>query len=527
MDEKAQRHSIDIRDDGVYLCVYPSFDEAEQTGLETVLVDLASARIFGYDRLLVEEAVRSMNGSPVKIAEAQPVAAFADVSVVVSRDRMEAFLQIDATPQTRMPDLESIREKVLNAGVVFGISSDSIEKAIKQPNCRIVCAKGRLPENGCDAKIEYLFDLEQRGKPAEMPDGGVDFKNLGLCLNVEKGQVLAIKIPSTAGTPGMDVCGNFVPPKQGRDIAITPGANVHVVDEDKLVASVSGNLTLSGSRISVSPILQIKGDVDLATGNIDFAGDVVIYGSVQEGFSVKAGGNVDIAGMVSGGLVQGDNITVRQGIIGLNKGVLHATGSVVAKFVENAKITAGQDILISDVVLHSHLSAGKKICVVGRRGQIVGGSASAADEIVIKSAGSSSTTPTDLQVGVNPKLREEYFALRKELKLGENSLDQIQKGLFTLRSMDQNSLSPDKKELFLKLTRAQFTTLGHVNSMRQRMNELEAAYEDLKDGQVKISDIVFPGVKIMIGSLVKPVQEIFRYVIFYAEAGEIKVRPFK
>ena len=193
----------------------------------------------------------------------------------------------------------------------------------------------------------------------------------------------------------------------------------------------------------------------------------------------------------------------------------------------NAAGIPDQDIFISDVVLHSQLSAGKKIKVEGRRGQIVGGVLSAGDEIIAKSAGSTSTTPTDLQAGVNPKLREEYMGLRKDLKVTETSLDQLQKGLFTLRSMDQNQMPPEKKELLLKITRAQFTTMGQVETMRKRMFELEAAYEELKNGQIKISDYVYPGVKITIGPLVKPIQEELRFVVFYAEAGEIKFRPFK
>ncbi len=369
--------------------------------------------------------------------------------------------------------------------------------------------------------------MTNRGKPVETADGGVDFKNLGLYINIEKGQVLAVKIPATPGIPGSDVCGNSVPSRPGKDVLLHPGSNIQIVDGTKMVAATGGNLMVVGGKMTISPVLSIKGDVDLSTGNIDFAGDVVIQGSVQEGFFVKAGGNVDIAGMISGGNVQGCNITVRQGILGLNKGIINASGTVAAKFIENAKVSADQDILVTDVVLHSQLSAAKKVKVEGRRGQIVGGVTAAGDEIVAKAAGSSSAIPTELQAGVNPKLRDQYLATRKELKLAESSLDQLQKGLFTLRAMDQNQMSPDKKELLLKITRAQFTTMGQVESLRKKLDELEIAYEELRGGQIKISDYIYPGVKIVIGQLVKPIQEEFRFVVFYADSGEIKFRPLK
>ena len=488
---------------------------------------LAAQRILDFNRLAVEEAVRNPTALPVKIAEPQKKMQAAEISVIVARDRMEAFLQIDFSNETIKPTPEAVLEKVRSAGVSGGILPEAVAMALRQSNLRVLCAKGQLPENGVDAQVQYHVDLANRGKPAEMQDGGVDFKNLGIYINVEKGQVLAEKIPATPGIAGMDVCGNPIPPRPGKDIALHPGANILLSGDTKLVAATGGNLVINGGKLSISPILQIKGDVDLSTGNIDFAGDVVIQGSVTEGFTVKAGGNVDIAGMVSGGSVEGVNVTINQGVIGLNKVVIAATGSVVARFVENARISADQDIIIHDVVLHSHLNAGKKVRVEGRRGQIVGGVISAGDEIAAKTAGTTSATPTDLQAGVNPKLREEYLGLRKQLRTMESSLIQLQKGLSTLKAMDQNQMTAEKKELLLKITRAQFVTMGQVETMRKRMMEVEATYEELKSGQIRIADYVYPGVKITIGSLVKPLQEEMRFVTFYAADGEIRFRPFK
>jgi len=519
--------SIQVREDGVFLIVTAPAEGEALVEVGQILDELAVQKIDDFNRMAVEDAIKARTGIPVKIAEMQKKKPDAEISVMVSRDRMEAFLQIELPEGATKPSIETVKERIAKASVTVGLLEDAIDLAVRQPGLRVLCAKGQMPENGTDARIEYRVDMTNRGKPVETADGGVDFKNLGLYINVEKGQVLAEKIVATPGVPGSDVCGNAVPSRPGKDVLLHSGSNIQVMDGTKLVAAVGGNLMQIGGKMTVAPILQIKGDVDLSTGNIDFAGDVVIQGSVQEGFLVKAGGNVDIAGMVSGGSVQGLNITIRLGILGLNKGVITATGSVVAKFVENATVTADQDILVSDVVLHSRLSAGKKIRVEGRRGQIVGGVATAGDEIIAKSVGSTSTTPTELQAGVNPKLREEYFALRKELKNTETSLDQLQKGLYTLRSIDQNLLAPEKKDLLLKLTRAHFTTLGQVETMRKRMCELEIAYEELKGGQIKISDYVYSGVKIVIGALVKPIQEDARFVTYYAEAGEIKFRPFK
>lgn len=512
---------------GVFLVVVAPSEGGKPVEAGQVLDALLERKIEDVNRSAIDEAIKMMSGSPVKITDAKKKAPPAEIGVIVSRDRMEAFLQIDLPEGAVKPDMDMIMEHIDKSGIMFGLMEEAIALALRQPSLRVLCAKGLAPESGADAKLEYRISLENKGKPVELADGSVDFKNLGMYVNVAKGQVLAEKIPATPGIPGSDVFGSTVPSKPGKDLVLHPGPNVEIVNEKQMVAAVAGNLLVVAGKMSVSPILQIKGDVDLSTGNIDFAGDVVIQGSVTEGFSVKAGGNVEVAGMVSGASIQGVNITVRMGIHGLNKGVITSSGIVVAKFIENATVTAEQEIVVTDVVMHSHLSAGKKIRVEGQRGLIVGGVAAAGDEIIVKSAGSSSTTPTELHAGVNPKLRDEFFRLRKDLKVAEDSLDQLKKGLVTLRSIDPNLLPPEKKELLLKITKAQYSTMGQVETMRKRLTEVEAAYEDLKGGQIKISDYVHPGVKIVIGALIKPIQETSRFLVYYMDAGEIRFRPLK
>lgn len=527
METFQEAFSIQFRDDGVFLTVNPAKEAEQPLQVGQVLDALANRNVTNFERNVVEGTIRLRTGVAVKIADIVRNRGKADIGVMVSRDRMEAFLQIEMPEGAARPEREAVLARLREVGVKHGVLSEPIDLAIRQPGLRVLCAKGTPAENGIDAKIEVLVDQSQKGRPVELEDGSVDFKNIGMYSDVEKGRVIAQKVPATPGTPGSDVLGNPVPPRPGKDVPLPMGANLQIVDGVRLVAATGGNLVINNGKFSVSPVLQIASDVDLSTGNIDFSGDVVIRGSVQEGFSVKAGGNVDISGIVSGGSVEGLNVTVRLGILGLNKGSIKAMGTVVAKFIENATVEAGQDILVNDVVLHSHLSAGKKIRVEGKRGQIVGGVAAAGEEIVAKTAGTTSTIDTELQAGVNPKLREEFLNLRKGIKPMEESLDQLQKGLHKLRSIDQNLLPPEKKELLLKLTRAQFNTMGQVDAMRKRLGELETACEELKGGQVRIADYVYPGVKIMIGSLVKPVQEPARFVTYYADDGEIKIRPFK
>ncbi len=157
-----------------------------------------------------------------------------------------------------------------------------VDLALPEPNLAWF-AQGKLPENGADAQIEYMVDMTNRGKPVETADGGVDFKNIGLYINNEKGQVLAVKIPATPGIPGSDVCGNSVPSRPGKDVLLHPGSNIQIVDGTKMVAATGGNLMVVGGKMTISPVLSIRA-MSINRQGISFCRRSCYSGTVQEGF---------------------------------------------------------------------------------------------------------------------------------------------------------------------------------------------------------------------------------------------------
>ena len=243
--------------------------------------------------------------------------------------------------------------------------------------------------------------------------------------------------------------------------------------------------------------------------------------------SVKSGENVEVHGSVCGGVVEGQNVFIKMGVQGMHKGRILAEKNVVAKFIENAQVVAGEEVIVSEAILHSKVSAGKRIIVDGKRGMVIGGTITAGEEIRSKSLGTHMATNTEVEVGVNPMLREEHQALKRDLRKQELSLDQTQKALALLRSRDLNSLPPEKRDIMLKMTKAQFQLAGQVESMRSRMVEIELSLEEMRNGRVRVMDTVYPGVKIVLGNLVKFIREPEKFVSYYAEDGDIHKGSYK
>ena len=518
--------NITTDENSVYLAVYPPQGDGQAVKAPQIIEQLAISGIGKAENALLVRVVKEALGTPVKVAD-KPIETEPDIQILTSRDRMESTLQVNMPKGCRSITIDDIMDKIKQAGIVYGIDNLAIESAINRPGSTSVCAKGLQPINGVNASITYLVDLESKGRPVELDDGRVDFKNLNMFTVVQQDELLAEKVPATPGTAGIDVLGNEVQAKPGKDVVLPTGKNVYAVEGLKAYAGQAGQIVIVNKKISVIPLIEVKGDVDLSTGNIEFVGSVIVKGSVQTGFTVKAAGNVEIAGNVSGGIVEGKNVTVRMGIQGMNKGYITASENVVAKYIENATVFAAKDVFVSDVILHSKVSAGKRVIVEERRGLIVGGQISAGEEIRAKTIGTHSATNTDIEVGVNPALREEYQTLRKEIRKLEFDLEQAQKALNILRAMNQSTMPPDKHEMLLKLTKAQFHLIGQTETMRNRLAEIEIALEEMRYGHIKVADTVHPGVKVVIGTLVKPVRDAAKFVKFYAEDGEIKSGSYK
>ncbi|KYZ77617.1 hypothetical protein AXX12_03820 [Anaerosporomusa subterranea] len=447
-----------------------------------------------------------------------------DIQVLVERDRMEAFVIISASTNSRLATVDEVMVKLEAAGIRYGVNQESIKRVCQQPGPKLSVATGQHPKDGQDAQIVYTFNLDKNSKPAENENGSVDYKNINLFTTVSEGDILAEKIPAVPGKPGIDVLGNSIQPKPGRDLPLPIGKNVIAV-EGKIIAGISGQVMFINNKVHVVPVIVINGDIDFSSGNIEFTGNVTVKGSVQPGFSIKAGGDIEVQGTVSGGIVEGRNITIRMGIQGMHRGHVKASQNVYAKFIENSNVFADGDVYVSDVILHSRVNAKHKVVVEGRRG-IVGGQITAGEEIRSKVAGTQLAIVTELEVGVNPALREEYHNLRKDIHKVENTLDQTQKSLQVMRSVDQGSLTNEKRELLLKLTKAQFQLAGQAETMRNRIIQIEADLDQIRQGRIRIAEGVYPGVKIVVGTNVKSVRETLRFVTFYVDDGELKTSTY-
>ena len=128
------------------------------------------------------------------------------------------------------------------------------------------------------------------------------------------------------------------------------------------VAEINGQVMITGGKITVEPVYTVEGDVSLKTGNILFLGTVIVKGNVEDGFSVKASGNIEVKGSVGKCELDAEgDIVVHQGIAGKSAALIRAGKNVVSRFIENAPVETGDFVLGSDGLINFTVSAYKKI----------------------------------------------------------------------------------------------------------------------------------------------------------------------
>ena len=543
---KEAGYLCEFREDGVYLTIYPDAADGLLFELSDIRQILHDNGVIDYDISTLSQIVREASGEARKLAdcyissedtanlshpeeestqEENEMEAEAGLIVDVSRDRMTVTICYDTKVGKKLPPVDRVRALLADNNIVFGIDDEAIRVGVESLN-PFVAAKGKPPKNGENARIERHFDLGVKGRPKVDQYDRVDFKDMNLFVLAKKGDILAVRIPQTEGEAGRDVYGMEVPAKNGKPIPVPQGKNTEISGENELIASIDGQIVDSGKKIDIDPHLLIQGSVGVGTGNIDFAGSVEIKGNVEAGFVVKATGDVEIGGMVSGGDVEGRNVYIKGGVNGMNRGKIKAREDVRVAFAENAVIESERDIYIQDVALHSNISAGKRIFLEDKRGVITGGLMEAGEEIRCKIVGNTAFVVTRMAVGVNPQLQKRYRELCQEYKESKHRLKQITQMLNTLGKIDISRLPQERINQINALTRSQFPLAGKIKRDEKEIMAIETEFNMMQNGKIRVSDTVYPGVRISINSVMMNVQSEIKRATLSVKNDRVDIGPY-
>ena len=507
MAEHAQVFDINVKEDGVYL--YASHPEGLTHASRRAATELISAyAVKDLDYGALDELfIRSDKEAEIKISGNTHILQVNEsASIEASPDRMEASIVFSA-PINKGHELShaEIANLLKNANIVPDDAMIQAALANKKYGKKIPIAAGRQPTKGTDGFLQFHFDRSNlKPKPKIQEDGTVNFKQLGMFKMTNRGDVLVTAVPPKHGIDGVDIYGNVILAQPARPAAPIPRGKGTVLSQDgkHLVADVSGQLLLQDSKINISPHLEIAGNVDNSTGNIDFNGQVTVRGNVVTGFTVKAVGNIEVHGVCEGATVVSTegNIILINGVQGAGKAELIASGDITAKFVEGGRLSAGGNIS-ADSLMKCQVKCDGSVSLAGKNGLLVGGKLVAGERLTAITIGSPMGTLTDVEVGGSPKeliRQDEMVSEFNQLKLEYEKCDKAVQTLSVLRQ--KNQLPDDKKAILVKMVNMKMVYRDKMTKLQSDIDEL-AKRLATSTGTVAVSKVIRPGVRIKIGNV--------------------------
>ncbi|AEX86330.1 hypothetical protein XO10_09650 [Marinitoga sp. 1135] len=425
--------------------------------------------------------------------------------IKISDDRLKAYLTL--IYDGRISSDGELLRALQQAGIKHGIKYDVLRELALKPtyNESIVVAEAIPPKKGKPGYVE-IFDLSEE-KQDLTHNKKIDFREFAKnIITVKLGDKIGVIHPPTLGEPGKDVTGEEIPGLPGPKAKVVLEKNVDKDEDGNIIAMASGELRISKDmdgtvHIEIEEVYEVNGDVDFSTGNINFPGKVVIRGSVKPGFIVEAEGDIEIYGEVEAAKVVSKKNVKINGIKGGNKGFIKAK-NITAKFAENAILEAEEKIEIDKSLINCQVTSAKEVILDGYNSKIVGGEIKALNMVDAYYLGSPMGVGTVIEVGIDPKLYNEYKQLIEITKKNAEELKAITPQLNSIMSKIKKMKVKNENIMYAKKMIDRATLLkAKIEGNKKRILELKKAIEESKNAGVVIArKMLYPGVEVTINN---------------------------
>ncbi len=417
-----------------------------------------------------------------------------DAIIKIYFDENNVTARICITPPKEgghKPPVEMLSNILDECGITYGVKHSNVKRLSRTPvyNTYFVLAEGVPAIDGENGKTTFLFDTEGKLAPkVDETTGRVDYKELSFVREAKEGDVLCKITKPTEGKDGINIFGKVIPAKKGEKSRVDAGKDTKVIEEENetlIVACCDGEIFYKNNKISINKVLTVD-DVDATKGNLNFIGSIHVKGNVHSGFKVKAsGGNIVVDGVVQDAKLSATgDIIINGGIRGSGMSEVKAKGDVKALFIENATVSAKQNIY-ADYVLNSNLESEQQIKLSGKYGFIIGGVAKAV-EIIAEEAGNDSYTLTKLEINYPKEVIKQIAETRKEWKECQVVLEQE----------EARAKKDDSEQVQIALLRARMTEKRLEGQLLQLEGRLAEIKRKTKMG-VCIQKQLYPNVVVL------------------------------
>lgn len=448
--------------------------------------------------------------------------------VTVSDDGMSATLFIEPPSDGIAYSVETLSSFLKTKGVYGGVIYSALEEMTQNNiyNEDYVVARGQLPTQGHEGYFEVFFDSNTKRKPIIRSDGSVDYQSMSDIPMVRAGEVLAKYHPAKQGTHGVDVRGRTLRAAPCKDMAPIKGKGFsYNPDTGVYTSDIEGKIEYDGKTLNIQNVYELKGDLDLVAGKIDFRGDVIVKGNVKAGTVIRATKTITIEGSVeSATLISGGDIVLKKGMQGGKKARISCGGDLYASFIEFADIDVKGKVE-ANIIMNCNVSAGTDIKVSGKKGAIVGGKSYAVGRVSSSFLGNVAGHKTLVSVGVKQELKDREKVLKSKLLNVSRSIENTNKEII---KVTDSRLSQDSKAVqaakLSQLKRRLVRDERLKSHVEEELSQMDDTLRIGKGARIEALSNAFVGTKIVIDDLVLPVEKDYKKVEFVRDDVEDIIR---
>lgn len=501
-----------------------------------------------FTSLLGRETAQTAEEMATLSAEIAP-ARDAELQVHISADGMTAEATLtpptgDGRPMGVDDLLATLKAKYNITRGIDHIALDRLVDSGRTATTRAVIARGNPPVPGRAETWELTLPTARAVPTAGAHQGGIeaasgasvgasanariDYRELGAQKAVAIGEILARRIPAEPGTPGTSVSGELIQPpspQNGQTLRAGSGAERR---DDGIYATLGGEMRLDGGTISVIPLRRIDGDVDFSTGNIDFPGNVFIKGSVQDGFSVRAAGDIEVGGSIAcAQVVAQGSVHVGGGIVGHEKGKVSSGRGITAKFIENSRVEAREDVIVRKGILNSRVDTLGRVEVMGEPGVVAGGMIRTGTGLRCRTLGAIAETQTHVSFGENYLVYRKLEVIDKAVAFLRDRVRELEMSLTPFKASGDGKLAVEDGAILKKLLALRTKLLGDLRRLMTSRVTVLAEADQAPEGDVCVRGEIHAGVTFSTHGIDRRIVEKHVHARFRLAVDRIEVCPYE
>ncbi len=439
------------------------------------------------------------------------------IVIEVSNDQLKAYLTLNIPEKDlKLENRKALVEEILSAlaenEVVYGINTEVLRGDLHAFK-KILIAEGFPAVNGNDAEIRQY---EIKGpKPQIIDNNKVNHYELNLINHVTAGDWLGERKDPTRGLPGKAVTGKQINPIHGKMLPLlydrSSVREEYIDGLTTLYAKKSGAVCYKGDSISVYDYLEIKGNVDFKTGNVDFDGYLTVKGTVEDNFTISANRDIEIMGEYGVGAAheidsRDGNIYIKGGIAGQNKALIRCSKNLYVKYLKDVEVECAGTVYVGFYTMNAIIRA-RQVIIESTRGKIIGGKVVANIRVESPEIGNKAETRTIIQVtGFDRgKMKARLDGITDELEDAKKQMTKI-KQVIQIFSNAQ-SLTKEQKITHNKVLDNYAANKDKIRDLEMERRNYTEYLRTPGEGAVIIKSRVYPKVRIEIKNSLEEINE--------------------